>query len=105
MIAGDGCAEELDDAAVVAATDDGEALFELVGLELAAELALEDDDVSAAEGAAPGRCGGGGGVAFGEEVVGGGGDFGEGVDVRVFGEGVAVSKEVRLEMEVLEERR
>jgi len=86
VVAGDGGAEELDDADVVAAADDGEELLELWSLELAAELALEDNDIGAAEGAAPAR--GGGGVAFGEEVVGGGTDFGEVIDVRVFGESV-----------------
>lgn len=67
--------------------DDGEKFAELGGLEFATEFALEDYDVSAAEGAVP--TGGGGGVAFGEEVVGGGTDFGEVVDVGVFREGVA----------------
>ena len=74
----------------MAPADHGEPLPELRGLELPAELALEHDDVSAAERAPPGRRGGGGGgVAFGEEVVGGAADFGEVVDVWVFREGVA----------------
>jgi len=87
VIAGDGGAKEFDDADVVAATDDGEQLLELIGLEFADELALEDNDVCSAESAAP--AGGGGGVSLGEEVVGGGADFGEVVDVRVFWERVA----------------
>ena len=87
VVTGDGGTKEFDDADVVAAADDGEELLELVGLEFAAKLALEDNDVGATEGAAPAR--GGGGVAFGEEVVGGGTDFGEVVDVGVFGERVA----------------
>ncbi|RDX88177.1 hypothetical protein CR513_30266, partial [Mucuna pruriens] len=91
VVAGDGGAEELDDADVVAPADDGEELLELRGLEFAAELALEDNDVGAAEVAAP--AGGGGGVALREEVVGGGADFGEVVDVRVFRERVAEGSE------------
>lgn len=87
VVAGDRGAEEFDDADVVAAADDGEEVLELRGLELAAELALEDNDVGAAERAAP--AGRGGGVALGEEVVGGGADFGEFVDVRVLRERVA----------------
>jgi len=87
VVAGDGGAEEFHDADVVAAADDREELLELIRLESAAELALEDNDVGSAESAAP--AGGGGGVALGEEVVGGGADFGEIVDVRVFWERVA----------------
>ncbi|QHN95084.1 uncharacterized protein DS421_18g606480 [Arachis hypogaea] len=48
VVAGDGRAEELDDADDMAPADQGEPLPELRGLELPAELALEDDDVSTA---------------------------------------------------------
>lgn len=64
----DGRTEKADYAAVVTAADEGEPLAELVQLEGAAELPLEDDDVSAADGGAPG---GGGGGLLGQEVVGG----------------------------------
>lgn len=87
VVAGDRGAEEFDDADVVAAADDREELLELIRLEFAAELALEDNDFGSAESAAP--AGGGGGVALGEEVVGGGADFREIVYVRVFWERVA----------------
>lgn len=87
VVAGDGGAEELDDGGVVATAEHGESLLQFWGFEFAAELALENDDVFAAEVAAPGRGGRGGAEALGEEVVGGGADFGEVVEVWVFGEG------------------
>lgn len=88
MVAGDGSAEEFDDAHVVAPADDGESLPELGGLDFAAELALENDDALGPESATPGAGGGGGGVGLGEEVVGGGAELGEGVDVGILGERV-----------------
>jgi hypothetical protein len=88
VVAGDGSAEEFDDAHVVATANDGEALSELLRLDFAAEFSLENDGVFASESAAPGACGGGGSVGFGEEVVGGGAKLGEGVDVGVLREGV-----------------
>lgn len=81
-VGGEGGAEELRDAAVVALADGGEAGGEEGGV--AAEGARADERVVAAEGAAPG-----GGGAAGQEVVGGGGDFGEGEEDGFFGEGVA----------------
>jgi hypothetical protein len=53
----------------------------------AAELALEDDGVVVPQVATP-ASGGGGGVAFGQEVVGGCTNFGNVVDVRVLREGI-----------------
>jgi len=46
MFTGDRNAEEFHYADVVAATDGGEKLLKLLGLEFATEFALEDDDVS-----------------------------------------------------------
>lgn len=69
---GEGRAEELDEAAVVAPRDEGEAVLELREVDRAAGLALENDGVFAADGAAPRGGGGGGGDAVGEEIVGGG---------------------------------
>ena len=52
----------------------------MMGLDRTAELALEDDDVRAANGTAPS----GGGEEFASGEVGGGGaDLGEGEDERV----------------------
>lgn len=49
MIAsGDGSAEEVDDAPVVAPADVGEAISELVSGDSPAEFSLEDDDLSPA---------------------------------------------------------
>ena len=89
VVAGDGSAEELDEAEVVATADNGKALLELGHLDLAAELALENDSVFAPESAAPGAGGGGGGVGSSEEVVGGGAKLGVVVDVGVLGERLA----------------
>lgn len=93
VVAGDGGAEELDEAEVVTTADNGKALPELGHLDLAAELALENDGVFAPESAAPGAGGGGGGVGSGEEVVGGGAKLGVVVDVGVLGERVAEAGE------------
>ena len=68
------------------------------------ELGLEHDDVNTVKRAVLRRCGGGG-VAFGKEVVGGVADFKEAVDVGVFQDGVTEGGEgCELEMEVSEER-
>jgi hypothetical protein len=69
VVAGDGSTEELDKAEVVATADNGDALLELGHLDLAAELALENDSVFAPNSAAPGAGGGGGGVGSGELLV------------------------------------
>ena len=66
-------------------TDGGEHRFELRILDESGQVALENDDLFAAESGAPGRRGGGGGESLGEEVVGGGADLGEAVNVRVLG--------------------
>lgn len=87
---GEGGPEQLDDAGVVAAVENGEPVPELARLDRAAEFALEDDHVLVSEGATPG---GGVGVGLGEEVVGGGADLGEAVEVGVFGEGLAEAGE------------
>lgn len=93
VLAGDRSAEELDDATVVAAAYDGEKMFQLGRLDLAAELALENDGVFAAKGAAPAAGGGRSGVVLGEEVVGSGAELGVVVDVGVLGEGNAEAGE------------
>ena len=61
-------------------TDQGQPCVEMMGLDRTAELALEDDDVRAANGTAPS---GGGGEFASSEVGGGGADLGEGEDERV----------------------
>lgn len=67
--------------------DLGEAVLEVGERDGEAGLALENDYVFAAEGAAPGGGCGGGGEAAGEEVGGGGADFRHVVDDGVFREG------------------
>lgn len=84
VVAGDGSAEEFDEAAVVATADEGEAVTELREVHVAAKLALENDDVAVANGTAPRR----GGEAVTGEVGGCFGDLRERVDVRVFRESV-----------------
>lgn len=91
--AGDGSAEELNYAAVVASANNGKELSEVGHVDAAAELALENEDVFATESAAPGAGGGGGGVGLGEEVVGGRAEFRVVIDVGVLGEGVAEAGE------------
>jgi len=67
---------------VVAPADDGEAAAELREVDLLAEFAARDNNISVADSAAPG----GGREAWGGEVGGGGGDLGEVVYVRAFRE-------------------
>lgn len=88
MFAGDRNAEELNYTHVVTPANHRQPLSQLRQLYQLPELALENDNVFAADGAVPRRRGGGG-VAFGEEVVGGGANFGELVNVRPFGQRIA----------------
>jgi hypothetical protein len=66
VAAGDGSAEELDEVEVVATANNNKVLLEQGHLDLAAELALENDSVFAPESATPGA---GGGVGSGELLV------------------------------------
>lgn len=58
---GDGSAEQVDDAPVVAPADIGEAISELVFGDSPPELSLEDDHLFPAQIASPRGFGGGGG--------------------------------------------
>ena len=78
--------EELDQAPMVTFANHRQQFTNLRGLDRAAELALEDDRVFAADGAAP--SGGGGGKPLGLKVAGGGAYFGEVVDVGVLRQGL-----------------
>lgn len=69
VVAGNRSSEEFHEAAVVAPANDGEAVTEFRDVHLAAEFSLENDDVSVANGASPGR---GGELVVAGEISGGG---------------------------------
>lgn len=71
----------------MAAANYGKECLELRCLKFTTELALKDNDISATEVATPAR--GGRRVTLSEEVVSSDADFGEIVDMRVFGKRVA----------------
>lgn len=93
VVARDASANKLDYADVVATADHREAFSELIQLEFATELALENNDVSASESTSPRGSGGGGGITLGEEIVGGGANFREVIDVGVFREAISKTRE------------
>lgn len=61
-------------------TDQRQLCVEMIALDWTAELALEDENIRATKGTAPG----GGGDFAGGEVGGGGADLGVGEDERAF---------------------